>query len=1118
MKMPKKRLNNYFPNQEKQRIQDALDQKLIQIEEWGREQLKQPGAKNHLSSGVIHATKEAVVVPERVNADMQHLKNMLITLSGNSPITDNEQKIIDKYIQKIDKLVGLYADLNEHHPLINDKNTSPEEVIRGLNQKYNDPKFYEMMEALASLEFDKERINSIAAKYENALKRKNDAYNEARTILTPISNPENLARGTQTRDIAFLTSMPMQNLPRVSMVIRAIDEQIKKFRDTDPAPDYYVEQQVPNTPNAAIADLLTQTAGCLGRSGPKNSELQKKIGEKTVANQAEALYSSKGSGFSTEQKQAFFLREILNLNLNTPKANSDEARVKDFPAYLEAVLVKCYPESFGLNAKEELLIKAGANAADYINIHNALGIPIIGETDKIQLNPAQFDAATLDELYNSDQNALWLVLKSTKPIDANFTAENKVKAYIELAQAYKAQKIGDTEKYSGAYHMAQAALEVAKNNPECQELVHNAFGPKSELGQWIISKHAKQEQATISENLSQYSHAQYLKSVEPPSLKKQVISPSQALLILIDHYQAQRNKLDANVDPEIVKAADEKVAELKKLYVLGVRVGEADAKYKKFNINEDDLQKMQHYLADPRLSSYDVSKDKKVINNDPTRRYFETHLAYETVKNQIDSMNKDLLQTHVDKLAGALSPKAADVKDCEDVFSNTYQGTSLLHKEFANHIAKIKSKEIYSELNEEQREKVILVVKSAFLGVANALARGDELPINIYNKSRLYGDWRGKEMLKDQGSAANAHMGLMKGFMPVAQADIATSMNSAPFLKPSDQATFKDDGEYYKWVEMNFSGLVHPFSNSISGTMLCQLRNLAEQKNGDINNASGITDSAFEIEKYSRVFIAAMLYGTGGHTLNEYSFPFQLEDVQNEFAGVDGFKNINLETLFLDNNDAALNNAINQAITYNAHFIQRQKINQDVKFVSSYHDKLELAQAIAPVVQKIEQYESDVEKMLFSSHRTASEKVDIMKPAIEQIVEVLKEGKVEDAAELAERLMQRLEHDYGTKGFTGSEKKSYQIAREIHDIISKLDNKLSKSENIVSANLSFKERLQQFKTQEKPLEVISESDNSLPRENNLSQVVLNFKARIEQLKIEVGEPHEEEENNWDVSL
>ncbi|KTD63746.1 hypothetical protein Lsan_1179 [Legionella santicrucis] len=1119
--MPKKRLNNYFPNQEKQRIQGALDQKLLQIEEWGREQLKTAGKKNHLSSGVIHAVKEAVVVPERVNADMQHLKNMLITLSGNSPITDNEEKIIDKYIEKIDKLLGLYADLNEHHPLINDNNISPEEVILGLNQKYNDPQFYEMMETLASLEFDKERINSIAAKYEDALKRKNAAYNEARTILTPMSNPENPARGTQTRDIAFLTSMPMQNLPRVSMVIRAIDDQIKKFRDTDPAPDYHVEQQAPNTPNAAIADLFTQTAGCLERSGPKNSELQKKIGEKTVANQTEALYSSKGSGSSAEQKQAFFLREILNLNLNTPKAKSDEARVKDFPAYLEAVLVKCYPETFALNAREELLIKAGANATNYINIHNALDVPIIGETNKIKLNPAQFDAAMLDELYNSEQNALWLVLKSTKPIDANFTAENKVKTYIELAQAYKAQKIGDTEKYLGAYNMAQAALAIAQEHPECQELVHNAFGPKSELGQWIISKHSKQDQAKIGENLSQYAHAQYLKSVEPPTFKKQVISPSQALLLLIDHYQAQRDKLAAaNVDPEKVKAAVEKVAELKKLYLLGVRVGEGQATARKFDVNENDLKKMAHYLADPYLSSYEVSKDKKIINNDPSRRYFETHLAYETVKNQIDSMDKDLLQTHVNKLTEALGSHEKEAETCAKVFSNTYEGESPLHKEYANYIAKITSKELYSELNDEQREKVLLVVKSSLLGVANALVRGAELPINIYNSAPLYGNWRGKESIKEQDKTANAHMGLMKGYMPVAQDDIATSTKSAPPVKPSDQATYKEEkGEYIKWVEMNFAGLVHPFSNSISGTMLCQLRNMAEQKNGDATKASGITDSAFEIEKYARVFIAAMLYGSGGHTLNEYSFPFQLEEVQNEFAGVDGFKNINLETLFLDNNDMALNKAINEAITYNAHFLQKQRINQDVKFVSSHHDKLELAQAIVPVVQKIEKYESDVEKMFFSQYRTASEKVDIMKPAIEQIIDVLKEGKVKDALEMSDRLMKRLEHDYGTKGFTGGEKKSYQIAKEIHEIISELDSKLlSRKENIASANLSFKERLQQFKAQERPLEAISESENALPRGNHLSQVISNFKVQIAQFKKEVNEHQEEEENNWDRSL
>ncbi|HBD7102423.1 TPA: hypothetical protein ACT96X_001646 [Legionella pneumophila] len=1123
--MARQKLNNYFPLQENQKIQHALDLRLAQVKEWEVEQLRTAGTKDHLSRGVISAIKEAVVVQENFSADMQHLKNILITLSGNSPITENEQKIIDKYIQKIDKLVQLYNELNDRYPLIIDKNTSPEDVIKGLNEKYMDPQFYAMMEMLASLEYDREKINSISVKYEHALIRKNIEYNQARTTLAPILNPDNPIRGTQTRDITSFTIMPMQNLPRISMVIRAVNEQLIKFRDTDPAPDYHVNEEhveAPKTPNAAIENLLTLTSGCLGRSGPKNTELQKRIGEQTVANYVEALYSSRDSGASVEHKKTFFLREILNLNLNTPIEKDTDARVKDFPSYLETILVQCYPEIFALNPKEKFSIKASSNAERYINIHKAIGADIMGEeVHEIKLNPAQFNAARLDELYKLDHNPLWLVLKSTKPIDSNFTAEDKVKAYIELAQSYKAQKIGETKKYSGAYNMAQAAFAIAQKNPECQKLVDDAFGPKSELGQWIISKHSKQDQAEVSKNLSQYSHVQYVKSVKPPSLKKPVISPSQALLILIDHYEGQRAKLAASrdADPEKVKAVVEKVAELKKLYLLGVRIGQGEANSRKFDVDQGDLKKMEQYLADPCLSSYDVSKDKKIITSDPTRRYFETHLAYETVKNQIDGISKELLQTHVTRLTEALAPQERDAAACEEVFSNRYHGNSKLHKEYANYIAKIKSKELYSELNDEQREKIILLVKSSLLGVANAQARGEALPINIYNTAPIYGNWKGKEIVQDQETTANAHMGLMKNYMPIGQGDIATSTNPAPPVKPSDQATYKDDGEYAKWVEMNFAGLVHPFSNAISGTMLCQLRNLAEQKNGDRSNASGITDSASQIEKYTRVFIAAMLYGSGGHTLNEYSFPFQLEEVCAEFAGVDGFTDINLETLFFDNNDVAFNKALNETIAYNAHFLQRQRINQDIQFVGSHHDSLELAQAIDSVRRKIEKYESDVEKMLFSQHRTASKKVDIMKPAIEQIIEALKEGKVAEALEMSNRLMKRLEHEYGTKGFTGGEKKSYQIAKEIHGILSELDSKSSRKENITSVNLSFKERLQQLKAQEKPLEVVSESDNTLATENNISGVVMKFKERMQLLKnAQVDEPQEEDENSWDFSI
>ncbi|KTD55639.1 hypothetical protein Lsan_3191 [Legionella santicrucis] len=102
--MPKK-LKNYSPILENKKIQEKLDLKLIQANEWGEEQLKTAGTKDHLSAGIINAVKEAVLVQEKFSADMQHVKNLLITLAGNSSINDKKQKIIDRYVEKIDKLV-----------------------------------------------------------------------------------------------------------------------------------------------------------------------------------------------------------------------------------------------------------------------------------------------------------------------------------------------------------------------------------------------------------------------------------------------------------------------------------------------------------------------------------------------------------------------------------------------------------------------------------------------------------------------------------------------------------------------------------------------------------------------------------------------------------------------------------------------------------------------------------------------------------------------------------------------------------------------------------------------------------------------------------------------------
>jgi hypothetical protein len=1052
-KMPKRK-KAYSPIVEKQNIQSELDINSRKFEEWGIEQLQSAGTKNHLSAGIISAVKEAVAVPEKFTADMKHLKNLLITLSENSKINDNEKKIIDNYISKIDKLVELYNELNSDHPLIVDKNTSPEDVIKGLNAKYNDPRFYAMMDQYASLEYDRVKIDSISAKYEPTLIRKNSDYNEARTS------------GAQTRQINTLTSMPMQNLPRISMVIRALNEQITKFEAKEP--DYHLVSQ-PIEPsidgekeppkNAAIESLFALTVGCLERSGPKNTELQVKIGEKLVANQVEAQYLSKESGASAEKKQAFFLREILQLNLNTPIEKKNEARIKDLSAYLEEIAVRCYPQTFTFNSKGELSVKAGINRERYLDIYKAIGFDVMDRetlSQKINLSPARFDAKALDKLYKADHNPLWLVLKSTKPVDKHFTAQDKVKAYIELAQAYKDEKIGEKEKYLGAYNAAQAALAVAEKDPACQKLVHEAFGSKSELGQWIISKHSKEDQAKVSENLSKYSHVKYIS--EQSHVKKQVISPSQALLLLIDHYKK---------DPE-------KVAELKKLYLSGVRIEQGDNKRRNFEQNAEDLLKVNQYLADSYLSSYEISMDRKTISNDPTRRYFETHLAYETVKHQIDSVDKELLQKQVDLLTTALTsndPDSEDAKVCARVLTGeTHKDDSKLYKEYANYIAKIKSGELYKDLNPEQREKIILVVQSSLLGVANAQARPQDLPLNIYKTAALYSDhWKGKVAVEDQDSTANPHMGLMKNYMPIAQSDIGTSTNPAPPVKPSDQATFVGTKDA-KWVEMNFAGLVHPFSNAISGTMLCQLRNLAEQHKGDENNSSGITASAEAMERYSRLFIATMLYGSGGHSLNEYTYPLQLDEVRNEFGDVEGFTEINMGTMFLEHNTVAFDAALSDAIIYNAQTLQRQRLNQDINYVGLLHDQVAIAKSIDVIVQKKEQYESEVEKMPFSKHRTAREKVDIIKPAIDEIILALNKGNVKDSFHLSNELMKKLEKDYGKTGFTGSEKKSYQLAKTVHEVLTELDTKLSVKENIGSANLRFKDQLQKLKPHEEPKE------------------------------------------------
>jgi len=79
---------------------------------------------------------------------------------------------------------------------------------------------------------------------------------------------------------------------------------------------------------------------------------------------------------------------------------------------------------------------------------------------------------------------------------------------------------------------------------------------------------------------------------------KIVISPGQGLLLLMDIY----------------KNEPEKLIILKQLYLVG-----AEDNASNYDIRE--------FLKDDKLAQYQVSFDNQVINDDSSRRYFETHLA-----------------------------------------------------------------------------------------------------------------------------------------------------------------------------------------------------------------------------------------------------------------------------------------------------------------------------------------------------------------------------------------------------------------------------------------------------------------------------------------------------------
>ena len=415
----------------------------------------------------------------------------------------------------------------------------------------------------------------------------------------------------------------------------------------------------------------------------------------------------------------------------------------------------------------------------------------------------------------------------------------------------------------------------------------------------------------------------------------QVISVGQALLILIDQHKEDQITLQ----------------QLKLLYFSGIQC-------------ESDRIQIEEWLQEEALRGYTISIDYKIIDNDPSRRYFETHLAYHTLQTSLKNLNleeveshyssfqnliadspitkkifDDLIHSRVDELEKNTNLCPSDkniIKEYSDLLSklnisyaisklkseNEMQKKSITEKDLEKSINEFKMGSPYKQFSAEDRRKMELL---ALVSLTCSLISKDivSLPIDIYNEGYYIAKNRGRIEKQDQAEVKSNHLGLMRNYMPVPRNDIAYSETTLANQRVADRYTFNPEA---KWVKEVFSRLVHPFSCSISGIMLGHHRAFKFLK--DSNQL--IIDSEQKYVNYLKTLISFLLYNSGGHTFYEFTFPLSLPEIKEAFSFINNFDKINKEQLFFYGNEEAFEKSLEETIFYNKIILNKARVHQSL--------------------------------------------------------------------------------------------------------------------------------------------------------------------------------------------
>ncbi len=405
-------------------------------------------------------------------------------------------------------------------------------------------------------------------------------------------------------------------------------------------------------------------------------------------------------------------------------------------------------------------------------------------------------------------------------------------------------------------------------------------------------------------------------------MPKITISPAQALLKLIAHYRTHASTPEEQGYLE----------NLIHIYLDGT-------------VNPDLRNHYYNFVsfhANDVLEPYIISTDPVVIDSDPTRRYFETLLSLESIKGTIQLLPQDRLNYFYTELCNMLRDQdyPSYTEAMQVLAGQVPNQKNELFKEYASYIKRISNGKVFGDdqgFTSDDREVLHQMVSCTFLSVkcAQSIAVNASFPLNVYGSNTecfgYFGGQRGKKLKdKAQNKGLSHNYGLIKGHMPVSISDDAYSTDCFPFLKSSEQANYEPNTN---WVDNNFYHLVHPFSNSISGTMLCLLRSLCFFQN---SNIFIFTDNADDFKNFIRLATSSIVYYSGGHSLHEILSVLRLPEVIREVQEKHRLNHLHLEKaftsqLYLDENRADFDRALNKSIAYNEQYLQRCQINSQIE-------------------------------------------------------------------------------------------------------------------------------------------------------------------------------------------